>query len=185
MRNRKLFTYFGLTAVFSLIVVTMLKSWYYLYLGDINWQVMMIAMIIALAIAVLLVIAHYGKSRNDKRQLRKISKMNENEFEDLIIDHFSKSGYQIVSQSKYNDYWADLIVSKYDRITVLKFDHLSKTLASKIIQETVAAKHYYKAHRAIVITTSNCNSHVRKIARNSGVEIWSDIQIIDRILSRL
>lgn len=74
---------------------------------------------------------------------------------------------------KSGDYGADVMARDWLlRKTVVQCKHYAKPVGVKAVQEVIAAKAFYKAHRAVVATNTTFTANAKKMAQKCGVELW-------------
>ena len=63
-------------------------------------------------------------------------------------------------------------MKRLDERVVVQAKKQKKTVGNKAVQEVHAARGYYQANRAIVITTSRFSKPAIELADRLGVELW-------------
>lgn len=104
----------------------------------------------------------------------KIDYMDGVEFENLIDAKFQKMGYKTKLTKATKDYGVDLIATKNKRSIAIQIKRYNRNVGVKAIQEVIAAKAFYKADTAMVLT----NSYFTKPAKNLAKE--TNVILIDR-----
>lgn len=110
--------------------------------------------------------------------------LNGHEFEEYIQKLFELFGYTVVRTPLTGDQGADLIVSKDGLKTVVQAKKYEASVSNKAVQEVVAAKSYYNAEKAIVVTNSTFTSGAIDLALANGVELW-DSEKLENIVKNL
>jgi restriction system protein len=101
--------------------------------------------------------------------IRKIDKMSGVEFEQYLKLLYEKKGYKVKLTPGSNDYGADLILTKgNDKIAVQAKRYRSKVPESAV-QQVIAAREYYHADRAAVVTNSLYTDAAKKLAKECRV----------------
>ncbi len=84
---------------------------------------------------------------------------------------FEQKGYR-VTVTKYNDQGADLIIEQYGERTVVQAKRRKGNIGNSAIQEVFAAKHFYNASNALVVTVTDFTKPAKKLAEKLKVELW-------------
>lgn len=124
---------------------------------------------------------HVNTNKIDTSQLNSISG---EEFELLLDSLFKQMGYYVILTSASQDYGADLIIEKgSDRTVIQAKSYSNQNVGIAAIQEIVAAKKYYQATNALVITNSSFTINAINLAEKNGVELWDGKKLIEIINS--
>ena len=94
------------------------------------------------------------------------------EFEDYLKNLFELLGYTAVQTPSSGDQGADLILSKDDEKIVVQAKKYDGKVPNKAVQEIAAAKNYYDADRAMVVTNSSFTKSAIELAFSNDVELW-------------
>ncbi|MBU8908138.1 restriction endonuclease [Desertibacillus haloalkaliphilus] len=109
-----------------------------------------------------------------------VDKMNGRQFEEFLGAHFRDDGYHVKFTPKSRDYGADLIIKKRNEKIVVQAKRYKKNAVGiKAVQEVYAAKNYYNANHAWVITNNTFSSPAQKLAKKNGVKLIPRDQLID------
>lgn len=74
---------------------------------------------------------------------------------------------------KSGDYGADIIARDWlCRKVVVQCKHYHRPVGVKAVQEVIAAREYYRAAIAIVVTNSTFTKSAKQLARKCNVELW-------------
>ena len=101
------------------------------------------------------------------------------EFESLLKKLFESMGYLVEQTKLSGDQGADLIVSKFGERTVVQAKRHSNKITNTAIQEVVAAIRFYKASKAMVVTTNEFTNSAIELAKANKVELI-DRNIIEK-----
>lgn len=128
--------------------------------------------------AVVFVYLPWRKKRAKEVALRKsgideIDSLSGEDFEAFLSLCFSEHGYKVQMTPKSGDFGADLILSKGGIDTVVQAKRWRQTVGIEAVQQVVAAKQYYKARNAMVITNSRYTAAAVRLARANNVTLWS------------
>jgi len=102
---------------------------------------------------------------------KSIDLMTGREFEEFLKSFFEQSGYRVV-MTDYNDQGADLVIEQYGERTVVQAKRRKGNIGNSAIQEVFAAKRYYDATNALVVTVSDFTKPAKKLAEKLKIEIW-------------
>lgn len=107
-----------------------------------------------------------------KSGIRDIDKMDGYQFEVYLKSLFKELGYKPVVTKKSNDFGADLILKGRNKIVIqAKRYGMKNKVSIGAIQEIFAAKAYYKADEAWVITNSQFTKPAKSLAEPCGVKL--------------
>lgn len=141
--------------------------------GSINVTSVIYFSVLGAIIIAVLIIAYNKKEI--KHDLKKIDKMKGLEFEHYVAETLTSKGYYKVSVTKGSgDYGVDVICFHRSRKYVFQVKRYTKSVGVGAIQEIVAGKAFYKAHKAVAIT----NSFFTPAAVNMAKKC--DVLLIDR-----
>lgn len=110
--------------------------------------------------------------------------LNGHAFEEYAQKLFGLLGYTVVRTALTGDQGADLIISKDETKTVVQAKKYTGSVSNKAIQEVVAAKSYYKAEKAVVVTNSSFTKGAIELALANNVELW-DGEKLENIVKNL
>jgi len=99
-------------------------------------------------------------------------KLKGSEFEEYLKNLFGLLGYTVIKTSLSRDQGADLIISKDGEKVVVQAKKYEGKVSNKAVQEIVAAKNYYKANKAMVVTNSSFTKSAIDLALANHVELW-------------
>jgi restriction system protein len=131
---------------------------------------------LALIVVIAIVLHIQKKKRFDVRKITivDIDQMSGHAFEDYLYVLFVALGYEETFLTKKSrDYGADLIFRDgSDLQTVVQAKRLTEKLGLDAVQEIFAAKAYYQAGRAMIITSTNqVSDPCKKLAAATKVSI--------------
>lgn len=104
---------------------------------------------------------------------RDYTDLNGYDFEEYMALLFKNLGYTAKTTPKTGDQGADLIIMKDNKKTVVQAKKYSGLVSNSAIQEIVAAKKYYGAEKAIVVTNSDFTKSAKELALCNEVELWN------------
>ena len=92
------------------------------------------------------------------------------DFEAYVANLYSLLGYKVLNlTSKSGDQGADIIIEKDSIKYAVQVKFYSSPVGNKAIQEGVAAKSYYKTHKAMVVTNSTYTKQAEELAKANDV----------------
>ena len=110
--------------------------------------------------------------------------LNGYEFEEYLKNLFELLGYTAIQTSLSGDQGADLILSKDDEKIVVQAKKYDGKVSNKAVQEIAAAKNYYEADKAMIVTNSSFTKSAIELAFSNDVELW-DGRKLKRIIKEL
>ena len=112
----------------------------------------------------------------------KIDTMSGVDFERFLASMFRRLGYSCEMTAAMGDYGGDLVLRKGGVKTIVQAKRWKRSVGVKAIQEVVAAKGYYGASSAIVVTNSTFTRQAEELARANGVETWDRARLAQKLL---
>ncbi len=99
------------------------------------------------------------------------------EFEHFVAMLFRKAGWSAEVSQASGDQGADVIAENGDRRAVIQCKLYSKPVGNKAVQEVVAARTFYHANLACVISNSSFTRSARQLAASSNINLlhFSDV----------
>ncbi len=148
--------------------------------------IMLVGVIVFLTIAGLIFVYIRKKKRFDvsKISITDIDRMSGHEFEDYLYVLLVGLGYDDTCLTKKSrDFGADLLFrDQSDQETVVQAKRITEKMGLDAVQEIYAAKAYYEAQKAIVITTAeNISEPCKKLAAATHVSIVKRKELIEVI----
>ena len=103
--------------------------------------------------------------------LSKIDKMNGEEFEYYLKLKLQKLGYKVEITPKTGDYGADLFCFRGDETIVIQAKRYENNVGTAAVQEVTAAREYYEANSAVVVTNSYFTLNALNLAEANKVAL--------------
>lgn len=103
--------------------------------------------------------------------LSHIDLMNPYDFETYIAHIFSAQGYSAKVTKASGDQGADIVMEKLGEKIVVQVKLYSRPVGNKAVQEVVAAKSYYDASRAMIVTNNYFTTSAIRLAKPNKVEL--------------
>ena len=145
--------------LFCILCAAMLLGEHFVPMGSL--------LILLTLVLVLLYRLLFRKARAHNSQ---IQDMDGHEFEYYCADILSKNGFRNVTVTPgSNDYGADIVATREGEKWVIQCKRYSSALGNSPVQEVVAAKSYYCADRAAVMTNSSFTGNARSLAEANDV----------------
>jgi HJR/Mrr/RecB family endonuclease len=110
--------------------------------------------------------------QKQKNEIGDFTQLNGYEFEEYLKKLFELLGYTAVQTPSSGDQGADLILSKDDVKIVVQAKKYGGKVSNKAVQEIAAAKNYYDADRAMIVTNSSFTKSAIELAFSNDVELW-------------
>ena len=101
----------------------------------------------------------------------KIDKMDGFKFERLLATYFYCLGYDYEKTPDRDDFGADLILTKNNERIAVQAKRWNSYVDIKAVQEVVAAKGYYSAQKAWVVTNNYFTDPAKELANRNGVKL--------------
>jgi restriction system protein len=112
------------------------------------------------------------------KDLNEVDKMSGLEFEQFLVPLFEKLGYQAHVTKGSGDFGADLVLHRKHKKIVVQAKRYSKTIGVSAIQEIVAAKGYYNASGAMVVTNNYFTPAAENLAQANKVRLLDRDELI-------
>lgn len=125
----------------------------------------------------------YKDARLAKSGLAELDKLGGEDFEKYLELLFRKLDYKVTRTPYQGDYGADLVLQQDGVQTVVQVKRYDRNVGVKAIQEAVAAKEYYKANKAMVVTNSYYSQQAKKLAKANHVELWDRNKLVTLLLA--
>jgi len=110
--------------------------------------------------------------QKQKSEIGDFTELSGYDFEEYLKDLFELLGYTAIQTSLSGDQGADLILSKDDEKIVVQAKKYDGKVSNKAVQEIAAAKNYYNADKAMVVTNNSFTKSAIELAFSNDVELW-------------
>ncbi|MBG9840853.1 endonuclease [Bacillus tropicus] len=117
---------------------------------------------------------HMGELRQSS--IDEIDQMNGPQFEEYLSSLYQSLGYNTEVTKGSGDFGADLILKNNDETIIVQAKRYSNKVSIQAVQEIVAAKGFYNANHAWVVTNNYYTGPAHKLADAN------DVLLIDRDL---
>lgn len=106
-----------------------------------------------------------------------------NQFEDFIVTLFKDMGYTSELTPRSNDYGGDVLAQNESEKIIIQVKRYNRnnTVGVQDINQVIGAKQYYKADKAMIITTSKFSRNGKRLANQTDVELWDWSKLISKI----
>ena len=163
-----------------ILLITALGSYY------LTKDIFVTGIIIILMIITLVAFTLFRKTK-EKERLRKsgikdIDTMNGIQFEYYLKELYRSQGYKVEVTKAKGDFGADLILFKDKIKIVVQAKRYSGNVGVKAVQEILAAKSYYSASAAWVVSNSDYTNAAIELAKASNVLLINREKLIKSIL---
>ena len=97
------------------------------------------------------------------------------DFEKFMATLFRADGYSVQETEYSGDFGADLILTKDKKITAVQVKRYTPGALVSVgdVNQVIGATSYYKAHNALVITTSDFTAPAISLAKSTDVILWN------------
>lgn len=106
-----------------------------------------------------------------------IDNMTGYEFEDFVMDLFTKLRYRVEQKKRSHEQGLDLLLERHGEGIVCQVKRYKKNVGNKAVQQAIAAREFYSCQRALVVTNSHFTTPAKQLAKRCRVELW-DRQIL-------
>ena len=114
----------------------------------------------------------------------KVYSMNGEEFEEYLQALFVAKGYRATLTPNGSDFGADLINEKNGQKTAVQAKHwVKRDVGVTAVQEVHAARAYYHANKAMVVSVGTFTKQAIDLARESQVELWDGPRLQKEMLT--
>lgn len=139
-----------------------------------NPLVIICLLVLIVSLSVFFKVMHQNRKREQylTSGMQDIDGMTGEEFEYFLCTYFKELGYRAKTTPAVNDYGADLIAYKEEEKIVVQAKRYKEKVGIKAVQEAIGAREYYKADKAMVITSSHFTPNARNLAESGSVELW-------------
>lgn len=114
--------------------------------------------------------------------IEEIDRMHWREFEIYLGALFTEHGYSAKVTQGSGDFGADVVLTEKGRRIVVQAKHYSRNVGIKAVQEINAAKDYYKAAEAWVVTNQDFTPQAYRLASATGVRLINRDELIKFII---
>ena len=136
-----------------------------------------------LIIIVVTLVKQKKQSEKLKRSgINEVDKMDGIQFEYYLSTLFTNFGYTVKVTQATGDYGADLVLIKGQEKTVVQAKRYNSNVGIKAVQEISAAKSYYQAANAWVVTNSYFTNPAIELAKSNKVRLISRDTLIEMML---
>lgn len=118
-----------------------------------------------------------------KAGLPEIDHMTGRQFEEWLATFFKGRGYDVTLTPEQGDYGADLVLRKGSVKTVVQAKRWKGNVGVSAVQEITAARGYYRADNAMVVTNSFFTKEATELAKRNHVVLWNRNKLKDEILA--
>jgi HJR/Mrr/RecB family endonuclease len=131
-------------------------------------------------------LARFERSLQEKKPdiLTEIDSMTGYEFEDFLIDLFTRLGHRVEQRKRSHEQGLDFLLERQGEKIACQVKRYTKPVGNKAIQEANAARDYYRCQRALVITNSIFTKSAIQLAERCKVELWDRNKLKELIEKR-
>ena len=156
----------------------------YVFIKTNSWLLTGVALVVALILSrgVWFIRDFFHNERLKRSGITEIDKMDGDVFEEYLEQLFKAQGYKAIKTKASGDFGADVVIEKDNVRIVIQAKRKKDKVGLDAVQEVVAAKAYYKAQEAWVVTNSEYTPPAKKLAKSIGVKLFDREQLIGMIL---
>lgn len=99
------------------------------------------------------------------------------DYERYCANEFLRSGWTINMTPKTGDQGADIIIKHNDLVAVVQCKRYSQPVGNSAVQEVIAARDYYQASIAVVVSTATFTTPARQLAAMANVVLMHHSEI--------
>jgi len=127
--------------------------------------------------------ARFERSLREKKPdiLTEIDSMTGHEFEDFLIDLFTRLGYRVERNKISHEQGLDFLLERHGERIACQVKRYNKPVGNRAIQEVIAARDYYHCKRALVVTNSSFTTSAKQLAERCNVELWGRKKLKEKI----
>lgn len=115
--------------------------------------------------------------------IEQIDAMSGFEFEEYCTILLNNLGYKATQTKKSGDFGADIIANNQTEKIVIQTKRYTNKVSVSAVQEIVAAKNYYKADNAWIITTNYFTKAAQVLAISNGVHLINRDEFAKMVIS--
>lgn len=138
-----------------------------------------IGVLILSCLAAFILSRNKHKRRYVKSGIRDIDYMDGFQFEEYLAYMFRANDYKVQITPERKDFGADLILKQSGKKIAVQAKRHKAKIGIKAVQEIVAAKHYYKADEAWVITNNYFTNSAKELAGSNDVRLLNRSNLIE------
>lgn len=139
-------------------------------LDNIAVEVVVLLLIVFLIVGV---VKGKGKRKFLKLKLTQIDYLSGRDFEKYLYYKLRSERYKVKLTPSSHDFGADLVLKKGTKKIIIQAKRWKDNVGISAVQEIVAAKSYYNAKYAMVITNSCFTRSAKDLANANGVILWN------------
>lgn len=119
---------------------------------------------------------------NHQPKLEEMDRLSGEDFEDALLYTLKRKGWRVKTTPKTGDYGADLVGhDQHGRSVVIQAKRWSKNVGTDAVNQALAAKAYYQADHAMIITNRYLTRQAFELARKTNIELWTRKKLASEI----
>jgi restriction system protein len=112
-----------------------------------------------------------------------IDTMTGEEFESRLANLFARLGWDVTKTKASGDFGADLVCHNLEATMVVQAKRSASPIGVRAVQEVVAAKTYYNAQHAVVVTNNSFTLAAKQLATSNNVTLYDRQGLIELLLA--
>jgi HJR/Mrr/RecB family endonuclease len=132
-------------------------------------------------------LVRFERSLREKKPdiLTEIDSMTGHEFEDFLIDLFTRLGYRVERKKSSHEQGLDFLLERPGERIACQVKRYNEPVGNKAVQQALAARDYYKCHKALVVTNNRFTTSAKQLAERCNVELWDRNKLKELIKKRM
>jgi len=128
-------------------------------------------------------LARFEHSLQEKKpdMFTKIDSMTGHEFEDFLINLFTRLGYRVEQKKRGSEQGLDFLLERQGERIACQVKRYNKPVGNKAVQQALAARDYYRCHSALVVTNSRFTTAAKQLAERCSVVLWDRQKLKEEI----
>jgi HJR/Mrr/RecB family endonuclease len=122
------------------------------------------------------------KTETFEVSIEQVDRMNPFSFEELLGMIYEADGYRTEVTKKSGDQGADVIIEKAGERCVVQAKLYGHPVGNGAVQEVLAARTFYKCHRAIVVTNNSFTKSAIELANSGNITLIGREELV-RLIS--
>ncbi|MGG6899126.1 restriction endonuclease, partial [Rhizobium sp. BR 315] len=163
---------------FYAIIILSFSMCTYMITNSLTAVIMVAATILVFIIFILFLLNRKKINRLKNSGISDIDQMDGFQFEYYLNELFKSNGYTSQVTKSRGDYGADLILKRDGEVIAVQAKRHSKPVGLKAIQEITAAKGFYRANKAWVVTNNSFTKQAINLASSLDVKLIGREELI-------
>lgn len=163
-------------------IVVLISVYVFLQTQSVSLTIIVFFTSFIILLGIQLFLKKMREERLKRSGIHEVDRMSGYQFEKYLSTLFKENGYKTRVTKSSGDYGADLIIKKSGITTVVQAKRYNSTVGLKAVQEIVSSVRYYKADKALVVTSNYFSKPAEKLANSNNVELIDRNKLINMML---